>query len=958
MTDVNPARLVDAVMEALDLTGADRAAYLERLRADDPRLAYEVARLVARHEADKGSSLQPPEQFDASVGAETLRASHPPPSLIEGPGTQLGPYRLLQQIGEGGFGMVFLAEQLRPVRRKVAIKIIKLGMDTQQVIARFEAERQALAMMDHANIARVLDAGSTQTGRPYFVMELVTGDPITSYCDKHNLSVVERLEIFEQVCRAVQHAHQKGIIHRDIKPSNILVGEQDGKPFAKIIDFGIAKATGGRLTDRTVFTEHRALIGTPEYMSPEQAEGSLDIDTRTDVYSLGVLLYELLTGSTPFTSETLRGAVHAEIERIIREVEPPKPSTRLTQTPGLSGVAAHRRTEPKRLSTLVRGELDCIVMKAMDKERSRRYDVASGLAEDVRRYLAGERVEASPASRSYRLRKFVRRNRGLVAAALAVVLTLILGIVGTAYQARIAGIQRDLAVEAGKREADQRGIAEASAAAEVQARRRAEAIGEFVVTSLTRSDPVAGGRQDATILEAMEGARKDIERGRFKDDPQTEAELKYTIAVILQNNGRTADAEPLARESLEIRQRLFPGDHPDVAKSLSTLGIVREDMGRVAEAKAYYQRSLDMRRRLFSGDHEDIASSLNNLAAAYKGLNRHAEAEKLFREALDMRRRLVTGDHPEVATGMANLATTWLQLGRAKEAEPMLREVLDMRKRLYGEDHPYVASTLNSLAGAMNDLGHPEEAETYFVKAMDMHRRLFKGDHPEVATACFNVAIVRQVLGRSRDAEAPLRESLEMRRRLYKGDHASVATSLSGLAVVLGSLGRAAEGEPLLVEALDMYRRLFPGDSVQVAGRLSNLGFARLELARPAEAEPLFVEALEMHGRLVGNDSADRVGILIGLGRTRQAMGAKSQARESFDEAIAIQRRLTPGGSLPLANALSRSAQARIENGDHAGAIPELEEAIAIGEKRLPSDHRQMVIFREALARCLEAAGK
>ncbi|MCA9280352.1 MAG: protein kinase [Phycisphaeraceae bacterium] len=374
---------------------------------------------------DAGNSTK-----DETVSIEpksTVQSAH-----SEGPGSRIGVYKLLQQIGEGGFGSVYMAEQEKPVKRRVALKIIKLGMDTKQVIARFEQERQALAILDHPNIAKVFDAGATETGRPYFAMELCTGEPIDEYCDRNKLSIAERLELFAQVCAAVQHAHTKGLIHRDLKPSNVLVSTQDGKPLAKVIDFGIAKATSSKLTERTLFTEHKQLIGTPEYMSPEQAEGSLDIDTRSDVYSLGVLLYALLTGTTPFNSRDLRSAAYAEIQRVIREVDPPKPSTRLTQSSEtLADIANHRKIEPSRLSAMIRGELDWIVMRALEKDRTRRYESASDFAADIRRYLSGEAVEAAPPSTTYRVRTFIRRNKGIVAAGALVSAVLVLGTIGT-----------------------------------------------------------------------------------------------------------------------------------------------------------------------------------------------------------------------------------------------------------------------------------------------------------------------------------------------------------------------------------------------------------------------------------------------------------------------------------------------------------------------------------------------
>jgi WD40 repeat protein/serine/threonine protein kinase len=415
----------------------ERAAYLERACPDDPDLRGEVAQLVSDY-FRAGKFLEKP-------AAQIVAASAEPVS--ERPGTVIGPYKLLEQIGEGGFGVVFMAEQHQPMRRKVALKVLKAGMDTRQVVARFEAERQALALMDHPNIARVLDGGETATGRPYFVMELVRGIPITDFCDRNHLGVRERLELFGSVCQAVQHAHQKGIIHRDLKPSNVLVTLHDDKAVAKVIDFGIAKATGPQLTDKTLFTGFVQLIGTPMYMSPEQAQLSgLDVDTRSDIYSLGVLLYELLTGTTPFDQERLRTVGYDEIRRIIREEEPPRPSARLsTLGQAAATVSADRRSDPRRLKQLFRGELDWIVMKCLEKDRNRRYESANSLARDIERYLHDEPVHACPPARGYRLRKLLRRHKGPVLAAALVLLTLVAGVAGVTWKWLEADNQKNLA---------------------------------------------------------------------------------------------------------------------------------------------------------------------------------------------------------------------------------------------------------------------------------------------------------------------------------------------------------------------------------------------------------------------------------------------------------------------------------------------------------------------------------
>ncbi|MBL8762640.1 MAG: tetratricopeptide repeat protein [Phycisphaerae bacterium] len=806
----------------------------------------------------------------------------------------VGPYRLLQVLGEGGFGIVYRAAQSEPIRREVALKIIKPGMDSAAVIARFEAERQALAVMDHPNVARVFDAGITPSGRPYFSMELIRGEPITAFADRQALDLPGRIALMVQVCEAVQHAHTKGIIHRDLKPSNILVAyDGEGRATVKVIDFGVAKALNQRLSANTIFTSTGQMIGTPEYMSPEQAEMSgLDVDTRTDVYSLGMVLYELLTGQLPFDPRSLRSAALGEIQRMIREVEPPKPSTRLAR----SGESAAGRARTRAMATALRGELDWVVMKCLEKDRARRYPTPNALAAELIRYLGNEPVLARPPSATYRIGKFVRRRKGLVTALAVVAITMLAGVAASLWQARVAREQRDRAVEA---EARQRllTVAESDARRDAEfARRKAETTSAFVIEALNRSDPNQGGRQGVLVTEAMQAAAAQLDRGQFQGEPAIEASLRAAIAVILSGNGRSEDAvrhaeravallrdlpsasrvelpealgvlgmsmtaagraaqaEPHFVEALDLTRRQTPPDERRLAGRLADLAFVRWTLGRAADAEPLHIEALAIRRRILDPDHADLFQSINGLATVYEQLGRLTEAEPLMIEALDAARRIHTGDHPYVADALNNLAMLRKADGRIAEAEPLLVESLGMRRRVFAGDHPTVAQSLNNLANVREMLGRPAEAEPLYTQSLDMVRRLYPGDHPEVARTLNNVGSVRRALGRPEEAEPLFVESLAMTRRLYPGDHPSIAGVLGNLASLRRSLGRLAEAEPLYEEALAMNRRLYPGDHPQLAQSMNNLAVLRLAQGRRDEATTLIDAAADMILRVVAPD--------------------------------------------------------------------------------------------------------
>jgi len=850
---------------------AERASFLEGACGNDASLRAKVESLLTA-DADAGKFLKEvsrgsdPDATIPQAARGVVSQARVAPS--EHVGDQIGRYKLLQQIGEGGFGVVYMAEQREPVKRRVALKVIKLGMDTRQVIARFEAERQALAMMDHPNIAKVLDAGSTQTGRPYFVMEYIKGVPILEYCDTDKLDTKARLELFSQVCHAIQHAHQKGIIHRDIKPNNVLVTMHDGVPVPKVIDFGIAKATSAELTAKTLFTEHRQMIGTPAYMSPEQAEMSgLDIDTRSDIYSLGVLLYELLTGTTPFDSKELLSKGFAEMMRIIREVEPHKPSTRLSSlgATGTRTAQQRRAVDPKKLSQTLKGDLDWIVMKCLEKDRTHRYETANELSADIKRHLNNEPVTAGAPSTGYKLRKFVRRNRAQVIAGGVVAAVLVLGVIGTTIgmvwalkEKTLADAERARAMVAAEAEAKakldadrQRDSAVAAQKDAESQRDKAEKVSQFTGMIFSGAGHWMKKGYDTTLLkEMMDFAATKIEEGVLKSAPEGELTLRMMIGGAYKDLAEYDAARKILEPAVALARQINLGDNPKTAWILQPLASLLQFTGDLAGAESLFRESLEMTKRLSPDDSQAVVDGLDTLSTLLIERGELAEAEGLKREALAMARRL---NSPSVAINLMNLGFVLQNRGNLAEAEPLLREALEKCGLAGPLSQVPLAFALSNQARLLHARGDLTEAEPLYRESLEMLQRLYPRDHKYVAMGLASLASLLQERGDLESAEPLFRESLEMRERLLGKENRDTLFSVILMGGLRVAQGNHADALTLLAPIEGKAREVFTGgNAYKLASLLKNLGKARAGLAK-TDADFAAAEAnlLEAHADFV-----------------------------------------------------------------------------------------------------------
>jgi len=780
-----------------------------------------------------------------------------------------GRYRLLQRVGEGGMGEVWLAEQTEPVRRQVALKVIKAGMDSAQVVARFEAERQALALMDHPAIATVFDGGTTPQGRPYFAMEYVKGEPITTYCDRHLLSTRERLGLFTQVCEGVQHAHQKGIIHRDLKPSNVLVTIQDDRPVPKIIDFGVAKATAQHLTERSLFTELGVLIGTPEYMSPEQAEmGGLDIDTRTDVYALGVLLYELLTAALPFDRKDLRQAGIAEIQRIIREKEPPRPSTRITQPgPASTEAAKNRHTEPRRLVSELRGDLDWITMRALEKDRTRRYQTANALAADVHRHMNNEPVSAGPPSAAYRAGKFVRRHRFGVTTAVALVLLLAASALALGVQAQRIARERDRANH------------EAEAARQVS---------DFLVGLFRVSDPDQARGNTVTAREILDRGASKIDQD-LRTQPLVQARLMSTMGRVYESLGLYDQALPLLESALATRRRLHGEEHLEVAESLIGLGGLRWHKGEYEAARPLLEGGLKQRERLLGPESPLVADSLHNLGNLLWSRGEYEEARLLLGRALAIREKNVPAG-PEVASTLNSLGAIAYKQGDYAEARRMWERTLAIREKNLGPDHPLIGQTLNNLAAAHTFTNDPAGARPLLERAVRIQEKVLGPKHPDLASALMNLGDVVSVLGDDLGAKPYYARAVAILDEASPGNP-ELARFLDRLARVTLKQGDADAARRLYERSLGLRETALGPTHHEIGESLAGLAECARQQGRAQEAEALFEQSLARCRRPDGGYYPQAVETLDGYVAVLRARGQGARADELEALAVALRKK-------------------------------------------------------------------
>ncbi len=838
--------------EVVDLAAEDRE---KLLKSRDPVVAAEVMAML--EDGDPGESFLSPVASSPEIPALAI-------DPMTGQQRELGPYRLLELLGEGGMGQVFLAEQSRPVRRRVALKILRFAIVSEQVMARFKAERHAMGRLDHPNIGKLLEAGTTDEGVPFFAMELIDGEQIVQYCDRRNLALEDRLAIFFDVCRGTAHAHSRLVLHRDLKPSNILVAEVDGKPFPKIIDFGIAKGLGESLASSGVDTRE-GFVGTPAYMSPEALGLSGEIDTRSDVFSLGILLYELLAGALPWSQEAT-SPVAVIKQRMNLEAD--RPSTRITAIDAatLEEMARHRGLEPADLSRQLRGDLDWIVMKAIATNPGERYRSAAELGDDVTRYLRDEPVSARPPTAAYLARKLVKRHRMAFLAATAVLLAVILGIVGTSI-----GLVR-------ARQAERLAVAEAAAARQAQS--EVKQVADFLVDLFKINDPGETLGNTITARELLDRGASEI-RTRLVDQPLTRARLMDTVGEVYRQLGLPQPALPLVEEALEVRQSELGPEHPDTVASRVELGQLYWLAGRYDEAQATLEEALAQREQalgpeapavaevldhlgsvysmkaswdsaqealtqalairevVFGADSAEAASSLDDLAVLLLDRGEHEAAADYFRRALAIREKVLSPEHPEIASTCNGLAITLQHLDELEAAQELHERTLAIREKVLGVDSPDVAQTLTNLASVYLDQGFADRAEPALQRALEIWERHLGPEHRRLGVALFNLAEARRQRGDLASAADTFRRTLAIFEASLGPEHPHYGIVAFNLAIVLRDQRQYDEAEDLFRRSLALRESIYGADHDLVANVRQELARLLRETGRVVEADQM-----------------------------------------------------------------------------------------------------------------------
>ncbi|MFT3883605.1 MAG: tetratricopeptide repeat protein [Gemmatales bacterium] len=854
---VDQNRVQQLFLAALELSDAEqRIALLNRECDHDAALRHRLDSLLDAHEQIESGTETPPilAAWEQTLPGERVRKNRAiPRSLI---GSVIGGrYTLQAVIGEGGMGTVYRASQSEPVQRQVALKLLRPGLDTQADLARFEVERQALALMDHPNIARVLDGGLTD-GRPYFVMDLVEGLPITRYCDEHVLSVDERLALLIAVCHAVQHAHQKGIIHRDLKPSNVLIAKIDGRAVPRVIDFGIAKAAGQRLTANSQTTAVGLILGTPEYMSPEQAAHQADVDTRTDIYSLGVLLYELIAGTVPFDRQQAADKNVFDLLRAIRENEPPTPGAWLKSSASQDKISAARGLSPSRLIKLLNSDLAWIAMKSLEKDRDHRYDTAVALAEDIERYRRDEPVSAGRPTVAYRFRKLLRRYRGRVIAACLLLLSMIAGIVGTTvglFQARAAETTaREAAITA--REAEKM----AQRDREEAVRQKQAAVKEHAITQAVNTfllDDVLG-QADAlgqatrrfeptpqlTLRETLDRAAEKVQ-ARFADQPAVEAAVRQSIGDSYKGLGIYDKAIVQLKRAAELSERHLGPNDPQTTAALHSLAVVHRSMGHGTEAIRLFEQARDRRIVSLGEDHEETLNTLNSLAVAYYAAGRMEDALRMMQKVYDISLVKKGPNDSLTMSALNNLAAVSFRTGRSNEGVQLLKKVYELRAVQLGADHPSTLTSAHNLGVASCQTGQLAEGIKLLEHARDRKISTLTVSHPDTLGTMHSLAEAYLLNNRQKEGNALLKETHLQRLKILGASHPDTLVTTLSLATALID---AKECEPasVLLKELVTIRRKQPNEPTLLAETLVALARSQTCMGAHKQAEELLKEAL------------------------------------------------------------------------------------------------------------------